>query len=90
MIELMLEASRENDEVRRASRNDLRRIEHEHWILAISDGMAFFKVSSSRNSFRARDVVASLESPHELEPALAKHLSNPFVSIYFGRQIGSI
>jgi hypothetical protein len=78
MIELMLEASRENDEVRRTSRNDLRLIEHEHWILAIADDMAFFKGSVTKNSLEADDIVASLESPHELEPALAKHLGNPF------------
>ena len=78
MIELMLEASRENDEVRRASRNDLRLIEHEHWILAIADDMAFFKGSTTGNSLKADDIVASLESPHELEPALSEHLGNPF------------
>jgi len=78
MIELMLEASRENDEVRHASRNDLRLIEHEHWILAIADDMAFFKGSTTGNSLKADDIVASLESPHELEPALSEHLGNPF------------
>ena len=62
MIELMLEASRENDEVRRASRNDLRLIEHEHWILGIADEIAFFKGSITGNSLKADDIVASLES----------------------------
>ena len=78
MIELMLEASRENDEVRRASRNDLRLIEHEHWILGIADDMAFFKGSITGNSLKADDIVASLESPHEPEAALSEHLIKPF------------
>ncbi|MBN36918.1 MAG: hypothetical protein CMI29_00455 [Opitutae bacterium] len=78
MVELMLEASRENDAVRRTSRNNLRLIEHEHWILAIGADMAFFKVSISRNSFDADDIVASMESPHELEPAFSEHLGNSF------------
>ena len=78
MIELMLETSRENDEVRRTSRNDKRLIEHEHWILAIADDMAFFKGSVTKNSLEADEIVKSMESPHELDPALANHLSNPF------------
>ena len=78
MIELMLEASHENDGVRRTSRNELRLIEHEHWILAIANDMAFFKGSTTRNSFKADDIVISLKSPHELDPALAKHMGNPF------------
>ena len=78
VIELIIEASRENDEVRRTSRDDLRLIEHEHWILAIADGMAFFKGSITENSLKADDIVTSLESPHELEPALSEHLSKPF------------
>jgi hypothetical protein len=78
MVELMLETSGENDDVRRTSRNDLRLVEHEHWILAISDNTAFFKGSPTKNSLEADEVVKSMESPHELDPALAKHLSNPF------------
>ena len=72
MIELMLEASRENDEVRRTSRNDLRLIEHEHWILGIADDMAFFKGSITGNSLKADDIVASLESPHEPEACFVR------------------
>ena len=78
MVELMLEASRENDKVRRTSRNNKRIIEHEHWVLAISENTAFFKGSATRDSLEADDIVASMESPHEIDPALAEHLSNPF------------
>ncbi len=88
MIELMLEASRENDEVRRTSRNDLRLIEHEHWILAIADDIAFFKGSTTENSLKADDIVMSLESPHELEPALSEHLIKPFDAAMYMKMEG--
>jgi len=78
MIELMLEVSRENDEVRRSSRNGKRMIEHEHWFLVIAEGMAFFKGTALRNSIDAEETIRALESPQEIESSLAKHLRRPF------------
>ena len=48
MIELMLEVSNENDDVRRSSHNNKRFIENEYWVLAIADDMAFFQGSISK------------------------------------------
>ena len=48
---------------------------------------AFFKGSITENSLKADDIVTSLESPHELEPALSEHLSKPSMGAYIEMEV---
>ncbi len=78
LVERLLEASRENDEVRRSSRNGTRFIQHKHWILAISEETAFFHGSVVEDGLDLGKVRESVESPYDIPADLATHLGRPF------------
>ena len=78
LVERLLEASRENDEVRRSTHNGVRYVQHEHWILAISKEAAFFHGSIVENDLDRDKVQESIESPSDVSSDLATHLGRPF------------
>lgn len=77
-VERLFEASGENDEVRRSSRNGVRFIQHKHWIFAISDKTAFFHGSVVEDGLDPGKVRESIESPSDIPADLAAHLGRPF------------
>jgi hypothetical protein len=78
LVERLLETSRENDKVRRSSRNGTRFIQHKHWILAISEETAFFHGSVVEDGLDLGKVRESVESPYDIPADLATHLGQPF------------
>jgi len=78
LVERLLEASRENDEVHRSERNGTRFIQHKHWIFAISEETAFFHGSVVEDGLDLGKVRESVESPYDIPADLATHLGRPF------------
>jgi len=78
LVERLLEASRENCEVGRSSRNGTRFIQHKLWILAISEEIAFFHGSVVEDGLDPDKVQKSIETPSDIPADLAAHLGRPF------------
>ncbi|MFP6899301.1 MAG: DUF4836 family protein [Opitutales bacterium] len=90
LVELLLEVSRENDEVRRHSDKSGRYVEHENWFLAITDEVAFLQGAFPGNELEIDEIKQGLASPANPHPDFGELLQRPFdlaLHLNFGRML---
>lgn len=77
LVEWLLRAAEEED-VSRSTRQGVRLLRHEHWLLAITDTHARFLFTAVENTLDLDAFLAAAKKPKPLPPALAAHLARPF------------
>ena len=78
LVEFLLVSSREDDDVRRSSKGGTRYVEHQNWLLAITDEVAFLQGALPGNELDVGKIKRGLASSNGPPAYLAAMLQRPF------------